>query len=103
MEYDNFEKVEEMVKEVLAQEELLFILDGHPTVTITRQFRNEEIVLDLNKSYVEPEDFKVYAEEFVQSMKERGGITRYEKGMLDLIKKFIGKSQVNSFDLTTYI
>ncbi len=40
---------------------------------------------------------------FIQAMKERGGITQYEEGMLDIIKKFIGKSQVNSFDLTTSV
>ena len=36
---------------------------------------------------------------FIEAMKTRGGLTQYEKSMLDIIKKFIGKSQVNLFDL----
>ncbi len=36
---------------------------------------------------------------FIQAMKVRGGITQYEEYMLDIIKKFIGKSKIDLFNL----
>lgn len=67
MEYDNFEKVEQLVKDVKTQEELLEILQGNPTVTITKQYRTDDIILDTSRNY--PEDFMGYAEDFIHSMK----------------------------------
>lgn len=68
MEYENFEKVEELVKQVKEQEELLDTLGGSPKVTIERQYRSDEIVLDLSRGII-PIEFKEYAETFVFSMK----------------------------------
>lgn len=68
MEYENFEKVEELVKQVKDQEELLDILRGSPKVTIEKQFRSDDIVLDLSRSF--PETFKGYAEDFIQAMRD---------------------------------
>ena len=67
MEYENFEKVEELVKEIKDKDKTLDILSGSPTVTITEQYGVREIILDLSKTH--PTDFKGYAEDLIQSMK----------------------------------